>query len=318
MRPAVRLEKMRSLAVSPGSLLDTGLAAAARAASGTAKRIERQRDQRRVGRRPPSIGDALRDGHTLGWQGVECAFALSTGRAGSKTLTGLWALSPRVKSVHEPLPRQIEVSARAWRDPAAPDLRSAVYAARDDLVADAWRRGLVWAETNNRLTSLAPALAGAFPAARFVHLWRDPEAFLASGLARRWYAGHHWDFARWQPRPDDPVAEVWPALPAIDRIAWLWAATNGFIADFGDEHPDRFMVIAADAMFAGDAEAMAAVYRSVGVTPPRPAAIRRVLARQINAGSGGSGVSASWFDGLSPPVRDLVGAVAERLGARVR
>ena len=302
----------------PRSVVDTGLAAGLKLASASAKRLEQNLDRRRLGAPPARIGDALRDGHTSGWKEVDCAFALSTGRAGSKTLAALWALSPGVMGVHEPLPRQVQVSSNAWLDPTAPSLQTTVYAARDDLIADAWRRGLLWAETNNRLTSLAPALAAAFPAARFVHLWRNPEPFIKSGLARDWYSGHNWDFARWQPRPDDPVAEIWPMLPSLDRIAWLWAATNEFITDFAAENPQRVMTLGTDTMLAGETDAITGIYDVVGAEPPPREMVLRVLGKKINSGPGTGEALEPWFDGLAPAVRDLVGMVADGLGARVR
>lgn len=260
-----------------------GWSFAERVGNAVAKRARAAQDRARTGGATPRLGDVLRDGYANGWADVPATFVASTGRVGSKTLTALWDLDPVIASHHEPLPRLIKVSGAAWQRPEDPAWVEVVHGARDDLVADAHRRGQVYAESNNRLTALAPALAEAFTGARFVLLWRDPEPFVVSALRRGYYVGHHWDFARYRPRPDDPAAEAFERWSPGLRAAWLWAATNRFALDRAVALPERWAVVASDDLFAGRDRALHAVFAAAGRPVPDRRAVDAVLSSKINA-----------------------------------
>lgn len=254
-----------------------------RMASAIAKRVRDQESRRRVGGELARLGDVLRDGHLGGWSDVPLTIVASTGRVGSKTLTALWDLVPEVRAEHEPLPRLVHVSGRAWQEPDDGRWSDVFHAARDDLIADAHRRGLRYAETNNRLTSLAPAVLSSYRSSNAVMLWRSPDAFVTSAVRRGYYAGHHWDFARYRPRPDDPAADEWDRWSSGLRSAWLWAATNAFILDLVTAEPDRWTVVSSEDLFSGDERALRQAFGAVGASLPPRRSIDRVLTSRINA-----------------------------------
>lgn len=287
------------------------------AAGGVEKRLRLLGDRLRLGGAPKRIGDQLRDSYETGWREAPCTFVCSTGRTGTVTLTQLLALSPQVHAVHEPIPRLIHASHEAFVDRcASPYWSTVVLAARDDILCDVHRRGLIYVETSNRLTFLAPALASTFPASRFVFLHRHPYEYVRSAVRRRYYDGHHWDFARPTPRPDDPMAGAWHELSAAERSAWLWATVNAEIAAFvASLPPERVLTLGSDALFAGDPADVEAIFGLVGASPPAAAAVRKVLDRPLNAQSTGE------FDldvSTKRLVDKLVGPMAETLGHVLR
>lgn len=265
--------------------------------------------------------ERLGQAYARGWEGCPCAFVLSTGRVGSKTLTALFALSSRVVSLHEPDPRLVKASFDAYlqgpRTIAESDAwRDLVYAARDDHVCEANRRGKLYLETNNRLTYLAPVLARCFPASKFIHLHRHPYEVVRSGMRRGYYQGHNWDFARVRPRPEEPLAAGWEALPRLEKCAWFWARINGEAREFVSALPQgRGLDLAADALFAGDRSTIERVYEFVGVAIPPAALIEEELGRKINAAVRGSfPVPSDWSESDRDAVWRHVGEVAGALG----
>lgn len=261
----------------------------------------------------------LGEAYARGFTGCPCVFALSTGRVGTKTLTALLALSPRVVSVHEPEPRLVKASFDAYLEGSKADgekWRAVVLAARDDLVCEANRKGRVYVETNNRLTYLAGALAAAFPASRFIHLHRHPYEVVRSAMRRGYYQQHNWDFARIRPRPDDPLARDWAGLPPLHKCAWYWAQSNAdALAWLETLPPERRLVVRADALFAGDQATLERIFGFVGVEMPPVAWIEGVLGQRINAQRAGHFPAPSeWSEAERRTVREQVADVAARLG----
>jgi hypothetical protein len=247
------------------------------------------------------------------WAGIPCVFVLSTGRVGSQTLAALYALSPHAHAEHEPSPALTYASYQAYLDRcAAPHWRTLVYGARDEAVLNAAARGQVYAETNNRLTYLAPALADAFPDSRFIHLHREPLAVIRSGMARGYFVDNGWDYARIRPRPGEPDAAGWPTMNQIERCAWWWARVNREAADFMSQlPPERRLDLPAARLFAGDPAVVAALFALAGLDAPPPGSIAKVLGARMNA-------EGRRADPLTPADVDaawaLAGPVAERLG----
>jgi hypothetical protein len=264
--------------------------------------------------------ERLAEAYARGWEGCPCVFVLSSGRVGSKTLTALFALSSRVRSEHEPDPRLVKASFDAYLDgPAIAESgswRALVYAARDDHVCEANRRGKIYVETNNRLTYLAPALARCFPASKFIHLHRHPYEVVRSGMRRGYYQGHNWDFARVRPRPDEPIAAEWEVLPRLEKCAWFWARINGEARAFLRSLPDgRGLDLPADALFSGDRATIERIFAFVGVELPPKDLVEEVLGRRINAAVRGSfPVPSDWSEADRAAVWRYVGDLAGELG----
>lgn len=270
-------------------------------------------------RREPYVS-GLAQAYARGFAGCPCVFVLSTGRVGTKTLTALFELSNAVVTTHEPEPRLVRSSYEAYMEGADARAdekwRSVVLAARDSFVCAANLRGKVYVETNNRLTYLAPALAAAFPASRFIHLHRHPEEVVRSAMRRGYYERHGWDFARIRPRPGEPLAAEWDGLRRLEQCAWYWSRCNDEARAFLETLPaPRRLDLRADALFAGDEATLRRLYAFVGVEFPSRRRVERVLGKKINAGRKGQFPPASeWSDDERAAVRRFVSTTAAALG----
>lgn len=171
-------------------------------------------------------------------------FALSTGRAGSRTLAAILSQSATCTCLHEPHPQLIEESARyRYGELETKELVRLLRASRREA------EDRVYGETSNRLALVVPVLREAFPEARYVWLVRDGRDVVSSAVQRGWfdtgrsdYPPNEWE--RWRLR-GDLVADVseadWASWTAFRRVCWLWAYTNRLIehdlADGGVERP---------------------------------------------------------------------------------
>ncbi len=272
-----------------------------------------------AGRREPYVA-RLAEAYERGFAGCPCVFVLSTGRVGSQTLTALLALSPAVVAEHEPFPRLVKTSFDAYLEggdlAASERWRTAVYAARDDLVCEASRRGKIYVETNNRLTYLAPVLAACFPASKFIHLHRHPYEVVRSAMRRGYYQSHNWDFARVRPRPGEELAARWDELPRLEKCGWFWARINEEARAFMRTlPPERALDLRADLLFAGDEPTLRRIFSFVGVDFPPRELVEEVLGQKLNAAQRGSFPAPSeWSAEDREMVRRQVERVARELG----
>lgn len=173
-------------------------------------------------------------------------FVLSTGRAGTQYLTNLFNELPGFHAEHEPQPELLYTSRWAYEHQGETALLEAAFlAARYELLRNAYLADLRYVETNNRLSFLAAGIARCLPKAKFIHLVRHPEAFVRSGLQRRWYANDH--------LTDEGRLQLPDALhhrQTEEKIAWLWNETNMQIAAFGETiGPERFLEIQSEQLF---------------------------------------------------------------------
>jgi hypothetical protein len=222
------------------------------------------------GRRGPEHWAALR-------AEARACFVLSTGRTGTMSLEALLALSPHIEAHHEPTPRLIALSYLAWKGVEEPDFwRQAVQVERDQLVFSALKRGRLYFEASNRMTFLAPALAAAYPRARFLIIARRPEGFVKSAVRRGYYQGHPWDHAR--PRP-----EAWRDERPEAKAAWLWRETYRFALDFAEAQPERTDVLLAEDLFAKDLGRVERLFGQLGVPAPPRRRMQAVLDAPRNA-----------------------------------
>jgi hypothetical protein len=283
-------------------------------------RVDRRLD---VGPEPARRPErSLEHAYATGFRDYPCVFVLSTGRGGTETLMALAALSPTIEATHEPWPRLIKASFDAYMEggdlAAQPHWRDLVLATRDDFVRGAAQQGKVYVETNNRLTYLAPILAHVFPASRFIHVYRDPFAFVRSAMRRRYYAGHNWDFARVRPREGDPLSGRWDTLPKVECCAWLWWKTNADIRDWMSTLPQsRQLSVRSEELFAGDQNVLRDLYAICDSPMPNAERIHDVLSSKLNAQRVGDFPEASgWTASDRDAVWGYVGELATQLGYR--
>ncbi len=179
-------------------------------------------------------------------------FFLSTGRSGTRWFTELLEKSKNLSVHHNTAPQLYEQSLLAYQlqksDLAANKtveqlLAEIVYTARQDMMVETAARNKRLVETNNRITFFAPILAKCFPHAQFVHLYRDPAAFVKSGMNRGWYDDHIYDYARLFP-VTEPEAARWQDFSRVAKISWLWRETNqmidGYLSALPAERYRRF------------------------------------------------------------------------------
>jgi len=262
----------------------------------------------------------LAHAHATAWRAYPCAFTLSTGRTGTETLASVLALSPRVVAAHEPVPRLLWASHQAYvtgvSDADSHVWQNVVLSARDDHVADAARVGKTYVEANAGLTFLARVLARSFPASRFIHLHRCPFEFVRSGMARGYYQERDTDLARIAPLPGDPACAEWERWSAIQKVAWLWARTNGFVHDFFETLPsERTLRLDARGLLNAAPSVISELFDFIDAPPPPAAHVRRVIERKLDANgrrAGARGMSLSVPD--CDAVWRIVADVAPTLG----
>lgn len=211
---------------------------------------------------------------------VSPVFVLSTGRCGTKWLTELLRRDPRMRVNHSDYPELIRHSRLAYEQYAEMPrvFQEIIRAARDGYILDAYRRGQVYVETNNRITFFAYAVQAVYPQARFVHLIRHPGDFVRSGLRRGWYHGGRHDVGRIR-NIVDPAG--WEEMTDTAKIAYLWNETNQYIETFAETlDMGAFVQIRAEDMFS-DAQATKAIADFVGAKI-QDRIIRSMLKKKIN------------------------------------
>ncbi|MEM8486126.1 MAG: sulfotransferase [Bacteroidota bacterium] len=260
-----------------------------------------------------------------GWDNMQCVFMLSTGRTGTQTMANVLKLSAKVLAEHEPRPRLVKSSFDAYMDVGSEDWMTRwtdfVLAVRDDFVLEANAKGQVYVESNNRLTYVAPAVAAAFPASKFIFSHRDPYQVIQSGMRRGAYAGPNmaWNFARIRPRAGEPFADSWETMAPLAKEAWRWARINQISIDFIETLPaGRGMELPARRLFGGSTEMIREIFDFIGVPCPDMADIQRVMGKKMNAQAHFNGLSFEWTAADYKLVRPYIASVAEALGYELK
>lgn len=255
------------------------------------------------------------------WAEYECVFTLSTGRTGTQTLATLLDLSPHIDAHHEPSPRLVEASLRAFLERGQSDWAEKwkfnVLAARDDFVLHSNRQGKIYVETANRLSHFAPAIREAFPDSKFLFVHRDPYAVVRSSMRRGAYQGPNmaWNFARIYPRAGDTYFEMWNRFSAAEKEAWRWKQVNNESISFLNSLPaHRRFELPSAALFSGEADVYDRLFSFFGVSTPPKRRIDSVLSKRLNAQAHYNGKSFHWTDGERARVRRIVQDTARKLG----
>jgi hypothetical protein len=211
---------------------------------------------------------------------VEPTFVLSTGRCGTKWLTELLRQDKRVRVNHNDYPELLRESRKAYEGyHANPQLFQAVLrAARDGYLLDAHRRNQRYVETNHRITFFAYAIQKVYPKSRFIHLYRHPGDFVRSAVRRHWYSGTYYDVCR----PCLKDNEAWTAMTDIEKLSWLWNATNEYIEEFlaATNSPDHYLRLRCEDVFS-DVEIGTKISQFVGARLSRRS-IEVMQKRRIN------------------------------------
>jgi hypothetical protein len=228
-----------------------------------------------------SLGDVDQDKIDI----VEPFFVLSTGRCGTKWLTELLRNDCRIHVNHNDYPELLRQSRLAFeyyeKDPHL--FQEVLRAARDGYLLDSYRRGLIYVETNHRITFLAHAIRTVYPRAKFIHLVRHPGRFVQSGIRLHWYSGTYYDLCR--PRILDNT--IWDSMTDIEKLAWLWNVTNQYVENLKGKliDTDSMLQVRAEDMFSSEDVAFR-VCDFVGAHI-RKNHIKSMLKRRINRQLGG-------------------------------
>jgi len=178
-------------------------------------------------------------------------FVVSTGRAGSKLLVRLMSESKIGSVYHEPRPRMFYGSKLLFETKQDIQSKQIAYLnARYDLLKKAYLEEHRFIETNNRNTFFISALDKLFPKAKFIHLVRHPGDFVRSGIRRKYYTGNENDDSRIQPKKNEKAYNEWDDFSEIEKIGWLWNATNNFIEkEKMDLNDDKILLIKSEDLF---------------------------------------------------------------------
>ena len=249
-----------------------------------------------------------------------CVFVLSTGRVGTQTLAALFDVAPNIIAHHEPQPELFGLSKLSYKhsDNKLMDevLGEAFLTARRELLdySLACRKGYV--ETGPQATFLAPVIFETLSNVRFIHMVREPQSVIISGMRRKWYDGHPYDNTRIVPRPESPMSREWNALDAFKKNVWLWTETNRWILDFLSRLPDNHkLLVHAEDVFAGDEDTMGKLFTLIGASPPSKRKILRVLGKKLNVQKRGAFPEPhTWSEAMHSDLRTMAGKTAKDLG----
>jgi hypothetical protein len=210
-------------------------------------------------------------------------FVLSTGRCGTSFLTHLLSNEKNVNAVHEPHPEFFYHTILAYQQNKSNSEKiSAVFdVARYEMIRNSFVMDEKYIETNNRITFFAHQIASLFPNAKFIHLIRNPNSFIKSGLSRDWYSGH----SLYDEGKISASTEIWQNFSQTEKIGWLWNETNSFIEDFKNTlSVEKIMTIKAEELFR-DLEVQRKIFRFCGIDVPSDVSLKRRTSKKINEGS---------------------------------
>lgn len=186
------------------------------------------------------------------FNGSKPVFVLSTGRTGTELLTRLFALDENIEAYHEPKPQMVYAAKIAYESYTSniSAKKLAFLSSRYDSLKTSYLRSKRYVETNHNLTFFADAIYNLLPQSKFIHLVRNPASFVRSGMRRNYYKGHDYDDGRILPRTEDISSEQWKAFDQLEKIAWLWNATNQFIENLKELFSeDRIITVRSEDLF---------------------------------------------------------------------
>jgi hypothetical protein len=242
-------------------------------------------------------------------------FVLSTGRVGSKTLAALASLSAHIRALHEPSPRLYHLSQLAYTDydPHANHrlFKEAFLTSRRELLSASASRRKTYMETSPQVTFLAAIIQDAVAGAKFIHLIRDPKAFVRSGMRRRWYSGHAMDDLRIRPLAGAYGHRRWSTWSAFEKNAWVWAETNRWIGAFMANLPlENRLLLKSEDLFGANVGALDDFYRFIGVKTPPDGLINTILKQKLNAQRSGQFPDpAGWTDQMLAELQSIAGPI---------
>ena len=173
-------------------------------------------------------------------QSVQHLFVLSTGRSGTKTCAQLLSSFQGCRIEHQLRPTLLD-EVTDYLSGSMPH-QDMVALLRKTRGPECFNGETVIGESNQRLAYALPALAEAFPSAKYLWVIRDGRDVVASMHHRLWYhpreaQRRHPELAEWAANRihadwigEMPTAQ-WARLDSFARCCWYWAHTNRMIAE---------------------------------------------------------------------------------------
>lgn len=170
-------------------------------------------------------------------------FILSTGRSGTTSIANMLSAVPGVVIVHERRPKLLEEAVAYRRGTLGHSaLVDLLRSSRDPASLGAT---LLAGESNQRLSFVLPALAEAFPTARYVLLQRDGREVVDSVHHRWWYHPREawlrhpslraWASTRFE-GPDFGLADSeWRRMSPFARCTWYWSLVPALVRREADQ-----------------------------------------------------------------------------------
>ena len=157
-------------------------------------------------------------------------FVLTTGRSGSKLIHQIFSSCPDIVSHHEAFPTLQYYSNFAYHNQYQLGVLKGMFlAARMEMILEIFNNRKIFCESNQCLTFYAEAILQIFPRAKFVHLIRHPGSFIRSAIQKGWHLNDSiWESGRIKMTD----THEWAKLSQIQKLAWVWHATNKYIYDF--------------------------------------------------------------------------------------
>lgn len=178
-------------------------------------------------------------------------FLISPGRSGTKSLVDFCARNTTLFCEHAPDPWVASIGYRYHLgELSAQAAQYGFYATREPYLLRARQKQQVFFDGDCKNLPLALEIAELLPNARFIHLVRDPQAFVRSGLARGYYrtTPHELWGHLTATRVKSPAASNLPEQ--VQRIAYFWETAN-LIAERAKEQlgEGRVTTIVAETLF---------------------------------------------------------------------
>lgn len=165
-------------------------------------------------------------------------FILGTGRSGSKTIADILSSIPGCSVVHESEPKLLREVVDYFTGHMSH--KEMIDFLRQTRSVKSLGGTLLSGESNQRLSFVLPALAEAFPEARYLWVIRDGRKTVASLYHRDWYHPRESEIrspqlAGWvstrlhADHVGDMSEKQWRRLDTFGRCCWYWSYTNRLI-----------------------------------------------------------------------------------------
>jgi len=219
---------------------------------------------------------------------IEHYWVLSTGRCATVTLTRLFQLCPTANSYHEVAPRLFGIGRDAYKyynnNKETDKIRKKFLEKRRALFKKAEAEEKKYIEVGPHVTFLPYIINSIFPDSKFIHLIRNPEDVIISGLNRDAYINDSSDKLRIRPRLESEHFKDWEKYTQLQKLSWFWMTTNQWISDFMRTLPnERKLLIHSEDIFENNKDVINNIFKFVGLPKPNKVDINNILNKKLNA-----------------------------------